>query len=288
MPDRPLLYDLERLRRETPTMAEEFRSNAPFPHLVIDDLTSLTPDSVDQAWPSREWTEWVTLDQTYSANKLTCDDVAVIPDPLAELIRQLNEPRFLRVLEEISGIPRLLPDPHLVGGGLHMSGPGGVLNPHTDFHHHRGLEIYRRLNVLVYFNTDWTVEDGGCLSLFDKATDRAVRTVVPAFSRAVVFQTDDQSVHGFPEPIVEGKWRRSVALYYYTAADTTTFSGDATTYWRETSPQRGVVRRVRLGLYRVLLNASRSLSVLAHLVNPNQGVGLFRSVWQNRRRVRRR
>ena len=39
-------------------------------------------------------------------------------------------------------------------------------------------------------------------------------------------------MHGFPVPIAPGHWRRSIALYYYTAHENSTFSGDSTTYWR--------------------------------------------------------
>ena len=66
-------------------------------------------------------------------------------------------------------------------------------------------------------------------------------------------------MHGFPVPVAEGKWRRSVALYYYTAAPTDNFSGDETTYWRE----HGELA------YRGLLRASRRISIWANTVNPN-------------------
>jgi hypothetical protein len=53
----------------------------------------------------------------------------------------------------------------LEGGGLHLSGPGGILAPHTDFHTYGRLDLYRRLNVIVYLNPDWTKGDGGELVL---------------------------------------------------------------------------------------------------------------------------
>ena len=282
-----LTFDLERLKRDTRDLATDFQNARPFPHLVLDDLVFFKPDEL-ASWPDADWDGWTALNHSYSPNKRQTDDIAAIPQPMSTLIRQMCEPRFLKVLEEITGIDRLIPDPYLSGGGLHMSGPGGVLNPHTDFHHYRALDLYRRINVLVYLNEDWALEDGGCLSLFDKRTNEAVQTVVPAWGRTVIFRTDDQSVHGFPEPVADGKWRRSIALYYYTAAETDVFSGDATTYWRETEGQRGLVRKARFFLYRGLLNLSRGVSVLAHLVNPNQGLGLLRSIMANRKKAARR
>ena len=276
-------YDIAQLEREAERLRRQFAEADPFPHLVLDGLLKMEPAVID-IFPDVTWDRWNKLGDRYQHNKRACDDISAIPEPFAGLIRELSEPRFLRVLEEITGIKRLMPDPYLNGGGLHLSGPGGILSPHTDFHHYRALDVYRRINVLVYFNEEWAEEDGGCLSLF--RDDQPVKTVVPQFGRTVIFETDDNSVHGFPKPVAEGKWRRSVALYYYTAAEADTFSGDATTYWREHGEQRGAVRKARFALYRGLLNLSRAISIAAHVVNPNQGLGLVRTVLSNRRRAK--
>ena len=46
------------------------------------------------------------------------------------------------------------------------------------------------------------------------------REVMPVFNRCVVFNTDANSFHGHPDPLQtpEGVFRRSIALYYYTAS----------------------------------------------------------------------
>lgn len=77
------------------------------------------------------------------------------------------------MLEKITGIRQLLPYPYLLGGGIHLSGAGGILRPHNDFHYLRALNLYRRINVIVYLNGSWSLTNGGCLSLYD-AKGRAV------------------------------------------------------------------------------------------------------------------
>ncbi|MHB8719336.1 MAG: 2OG-Fe(II) oxygenase [Candidatus Dormibacteria bacterium] len=253
--------------------------------MVADGLIEVDQSAL-AAFPDVTWEYWDELGDRYQSNKRACSRIEMIPAPFAELIRELCEPRALRALETITGIKRLLPDPYLVGGGLHLSGPGGILSPHTDFHHHRQLDLYRRINLLLYLNEEWSEADGGCLTLYDGSW--AAKTIVPAWCRTVIFQTDDRSVHGFPIGVAAGRWRRSVALYYYTAAETRSFSGDATTFWREHGEQPGLTRRGRMLVYRGLLNLSRGISVLAHLVNPNQGLGLVRTVLANRKKARRR
>jgi Rps23 Pro-64 3,4-dihydroxylase Tpa1-like proline 4-hydroxylase len=263
------VFNVEELERNAPDLRREFEAAEPFQHLMVDDLLRLPPAAAS-AFPDISWPWWNEARDRYQQNKRFCSDLDLIPEPFRALIGELSQPRFLRVLEQITGITQLLPDPYLLGGGLHLSGPGGILSPHTDFHYYRDLNLHRRINILVYLNDGWSPQDGGCLSLCDRK-GRVVKTVVPDWGRVVIFRTDDQSVHGFPVPVAEGKWRRSVALYYYTAAPTDNFSGDETTYWREHGQQEGVVRKSRFLIYRGMLNLSRAISIWAHAMNPNVG-----------------
>jgi Rps23 Pro-64 3,4-dihydroxylase Tpa1-like proline 4-hydroxylase len=278
------VFNVEELERNASGLRRQFQAAEPFPHLVVDDLLRLSPSTAN-AFPDISWPGWNEVENQYTRNKRFCFDIEFIPEPFRALIRELNEPRFLRVLEKITGIQQLLPDPYLFGGGIHLSGSGGTLSPHTDFHYLRALNLYRRINVLVYLNDSWSLEDGGCLSLFDQE-GRAVQTVVPDWGRVVVFRTDDKSVHGFPVPIVEGAWRRSVALYYYTAAPTDNFSGDETTYWREHGEQAGVVKKGQFLVFKSLLTLSRNISILAHIVNPNLGVPAVKAYLAYRRKMK--
>ncbi len=275
------LFDTTELDRRSADLGRDFRSAHPFPHIVVDGLLNLTPEDAT-TFPTIDWPGWEELPLRYQHNKRACADIERIPPPFGALIDELSRPRFLRALEAITGIDHLLPDPYLHGGGLHLSGPGGILSPHTDFHHYRAVDLYRRINVLIYLNTEWAESDGGCLTS-TRATS-AVRTIVPAWGRTVIFQTDDRSIHGFPVPVAEGKWRRSVALYYYTALEAGHFSGDETTYWREHGEQHGLVRQLRMLIYQSLMNVSRGISGVAHLANPNVGTSLFSLVKRSKRK----
>ena len=188
----------------------------------------------------------------------------------------LNSPVSLKTIEEITGINKLIPDPYLNGGGLHLSIEGGTLSPHTDFHFYEKLNLYRRVNLILYLNENWTEIDGGQLELALPNDSAPAVRVEPIFGRIVIFRTDDNSVHGFTNQVGIGKVRRSIALYYYTSVDSAVFSGDQTTYWREHGNLRGV-KIIRLGIYKGLLKVSRSISLLAQVVNPNQGMKLVRS-----------
>ncbi|MDQ6946175.1 MAG: 2OG-Fe(II) oxygenase [Actinomycetota bacterium] len=264
-----MLIDLDAFADEAGSSGLAYRHAKPFPYVVVDNVLHLEPDAAEP-FPEPEWDGWRALGDAYQSKKFVCDDIERIPRPFSTLIDELSRPRVLRLLEKLTGIEGLLPDPYLTGGGLHLSGPGGILAPHTDFHFYLRVGLYRRVNLILYLNEAWTEADGGCLEMWDDDHGTERHVIVPKWARCVIFTTDDQSIHGFPVPIAEGKWRRSLALYYYTAVEAATFSGDSTTYWRAHGRKTGM-SRARLGLYRALIQGSRSLSILAQFANPNQG-----------------
>lgn len=268
------IWNHEKFRKEATSAAANYATATPFPHAVFDDMLVAGPEILE-SFPDPEWTGWTALGDSYQLHKFSCSNIERIPEPFARLIHELSAPGFLRVLQDLTGIRNLLPDPYLAGGGLHLSGPGGVLAPHTDFHLYQPFGLYRRVNVLIYLNEEWDSSYGGCLELGDvRATPKVV---VPNWGSVMVFTTDDRSVHGFPKPIVEGRWRRSIALYYYTTDEAREFQGDTATYWRAHGEQEGAVRKARLALYKSLNTVSRGVSLLAHLANPNQGMGWWRT-----------
>jgi hypothetical protein len=138
---------------------------------------------------------------------------------LGETVDELNSASFVRWLSRLTGIPGLMADPSLEGGGLHQSGRGGFLNVHTDFsHHHYQKHWRRRVNLVLYLNPGWQEWWGGAVELWDSKVQRCVAKFPPLLNHALIFNTDEKSFHGFPGPLTcpEGVTRKSLALYYYT------------------------------------------------------------------------
>lgn len=259
-----------RLRAEQPDH-RAFSVAQPFPHAVIDEV--LSPDARDIAasFPEGDWDGWRRYRDAYAPGKLICSDLTTMPPLLAALVTELCQPSFLSYLEDLTGIAHLLPDPYLEGGGLHASVAGSTLTPHTDFHIYTRLNLYRRVNVLLYLNPEWKPEWGGALELFGAETSVPLRSIEPQWGRMVIFRTDDDSPHGFTRPIAAGAYRRSVALYYYTAQEAAGYSGDTNTYWKTHGDTSTFSRRARIAGYRTLLTASRGFAMLANRCNPNIG-----------------
>lgn len=260
---------LLRLPRDLDTFHQDFVAAAPFPHLVVDDILDPSASGVDGAFPEADWPHWARLGGGHERGKSACADITVIPDPLKGLLREMNEPSFLSFLEAVTGVPSLMPDPYLDGGGLHLSVSGGTLTPHTDFHEYARLAVHRRLNALIYLNHEWTPADGGCLELFEYGEREPARSIVPIFGRCVVFATDARSVHGFSQPVADGRARRSVATYYYTARPSQSFGGDSTTHWHD-DRSAGLATSARMMATRLLRLSSRKLLAASLRIDPNK------------------
>ncbi|HXO21901.1 MAG TPA: 2OG-Fe(II) oxygenase [Thermoanaerobaculia bacterium] len=256
-------------REHVERLAAEFKQAKPFPHLVLEGFFDLAPDEAVDIYPSPDSPCWNKRHDFYQSGKMYCRDTDVIPPLIISMFYELSSPPFLRFLESVTGIGGLIPDPYYEGGGLHCSGPGGVLMPHTDFHYYDRLKLYRRINVLLYLNPEWEEGFGGCLELWEKGAKTPARLVVPGWGTCVIFRTDDHSVHGFSTPIKEDHWRRSIALYYYSSQEVGRFSGDTVTYWQQHGAQTGL-NRLRIRWYQLLLRAAHKLSYLAHQANPNK------------------
>lgn len=205
------------LMEKAAALSDAYAKAEPFPHAVIDGLF---PEPVLNAlleeFPDPGGLDWKQFDNP-NEKKLASKTELQLPNAAREFIWQLNSQAFMHFLETLTGIPGLIPDPHLFGGGLHQIVPGGMLKVHADFNRQPHLKLDRRINLLVYLNRDWKEEYGGHLQLWDREMKACVKKILPLFNRCVVFSTTDFSYHGHPDPLTcpEGWRRRSVAMYYY-------------------------------------------------------------------------
>lgn len=215
-----LLFPYAKWSAQLPSLQRQFRTNQPYPHVhlkefldpyVAGDMASEFPDMATDAW---------TRYKHQNENKMGLAKRALFPQLLGEVVDELNSPAFLDWLSQLTGIPNLLADDLLEGGGLHQSGAGGFLNVHTDFsNHHYHTHWRRQINLILYLNPTWHEDWGGAIELWDREVKRCVVKIPPLFNEVLIFRTDEISYHGFPNPIQcpEGESRKSLALYYYTA-----------------------------------------------------------------------
>lgn len=201
-------------------------STQPFPHIVIDGYwDNEWLEHVAAEFPHESDPRWITYPAPEEWGKRAGDARMWGPSTRA-FMNDLRSAMTCAWLENITNISPLTPDD--IGGGMHMTGPGGRLAMHVDFNQHPSLPLERRLNLLVFMNKEWDPEWGGTLYL---GAEREV-AVTPTWNRTVIFETSEVSWHGHPEPIVGDHWRKSVAMYYYAPLREET-AGAHSTIWHQ-------------------------------------------------------
>jgi|ERR1051325_4466853 Rps23 Pro-64 3,4-dihydroxylase Tpa1-like proline 4-hydroxylase len=187
----------------------------PFRHFVYDQFASETEVQRMGEEASR-FSNWDGLrDHIGCSGKVYCATPNKFPPAIRSFIERMMSPAMCQDFSMRTGIPNLRPDPYFEGGGIHRIKPGGWARIHTDYTWHASLQLWRRLNFLLYLNPDWQEEWQGHLELWsDKACE--VR-VTPKLNHAVLFETSDISFHGHPQALTcpADCNRNSIALYYF-------------------------------------------------------------------------
>lgn len=210
------------------SLHDKFRNADPFPHVVLEreqieqvlgvDLLQQLADD----FPAFE-SENARDDYGNVNGKAVRTDVRDLSPAYRDLDAIIQSQPFLDLISRITGIPHLLYDPDYVGGGTHENLTGTELNYHIDFNYHPARKWHRRLNLILFLNEQWEAAWGGVLQLHRNAWEDSGTPdaeVIPAFGRAVIFETSERSWHGFeavataPDGSVLS--RRSIALYFYT------------------------------------------------------------------------
>lgn len=199
------------------SLHDAYRNASPYPHLVVEELFSreiLQEIAKEFGSPSSfHWHEF----QTPLQSKRGTAPNTNLPPKVQDYFNFLHSGPFIRFLSNITEIKNLIPDPELHGGGMHEVDAGGHFQVHVDFLKHPRTGLRNRLAVITYLNEDWKEEDGGALELWELSPPRSIVKVLPTFARTVIMEQSERAAHGHPTPVREGRKRRAIIAYFYTA-----------------------------------------------------------------------
>jgi hypothetical protein len=211
------------LLRNAGEFRRSYESATPFKHVVIESFfdpefgAALLRD-FPRFDPARAMNEFGKI-----GGKAVNERIRDISPVYSRLDEYLKSGFFLGMMMDLTGISDLLPDPNMFGGGTHENLHGQELDPHIDFNYDPPTKLHRRLNLLVYLNPEWHEEWGGSIELHSDPRQphaNEVKAFLPIFNRAVVFETNERSWHGFPRiELPEDKRhlsRKSLSIYLYT------------------------------------------------------------------------
>jgi hypothetical protein len=201
----------------------EFRAASPFKHVVIDEFfeADFARQLLEQ-FPRFE-PGLARSESGATGGKAVNTNIRDISPAYLRLYESIEARQFLDFVSVLSGVPDLILDPKMFGGGTHENLHGQELDPHVDFNYDEARQLHRRLNLIVYLNPEWCEEWGGALEIHSnprRPEENQIRSYAPLFNRCVMFETNEYSWHGFPRiNLPEGKRhlsRKSISIYLYT------------------------------------------------------------------------
>lgn len=211
----------------------DYSQGSPVPWLFFDDflpedILKKVQTEINQI-PKYMWTTFVRNGSfMYECNKLY-DFCPTIRD----LTLNLNSSEFITWLEELTGIDKMLPDPHLIGAGLMRCYTGHSLKLHTDFNWNEELHLNRCLSAILYLHPEWDKSWHGELEFWDFKKEKLLHTIECKPNRLLLWNYHSKLFHGHPTPLTcpEGVSRDGLRLFYFKSNSTPNESPHRSLYW---------------------------------------------------------
>jgi hypothetical protein len=221
-------FDRKQLRALAAERRDAYRAARPYPHAVFDGFVGeAIATALAERFPGPDHPGWLRRDyreQAARLGQLQRTGFEGVDPVIRHLLAELSGMAFLDFLGALTGIEGLIPDAHFRGAGLSLTLPGGHLALHADFNRDRTRHLERKVTVLHYLTKtrEWEDAWGGALELWDEARTKCEARYLPIRDRLIVMAHGDTYWHGHPTPLAcpEGRYRATVAAYYYVAAPT--------------------------------------------------------------------
>ena len=204
-----------------------FQNAKPYPHISIDEfLHNDFACQIERNFPNPQdddYDNWCVGDDGKIGRNYADCKLDSWHDTFKKLHSFLSSSDFIGYLETETGISDLVYDTTYQGGGIRISAGDSFLPIHLDFNRHPAKpELHRRLNLLIYFNKNWSDGYGGHIQVHKNpqivgANKSLVGEYAPIFNRAFLFETSEVSWHGFRRlALPMDKNRKLFSVYYYT------------------------------------------------------------------------
>lgn len=203
---------------EAKDYAVDYSQGTPIPWIYFDDflpakvLIKIQEEINDI--PEHVWSKFTRN----GSMMLECNNLKYCSN-IRDLVLNLNSGEFIGWLESITGISRLIPDPHLIGAGLMRCGNNHSLKLHTDFNWNEQLHLNRSLSLILYFPKIWQEEWEGALEFWNFGKTKCLHRVFPMPNRLVIWNYHENFIHGHPNPIQcpPDIFRDGIRLFYFSS-----------------------------------------------------------------------
>lgn len=197
------------------------KESYPFDHWIVDDFLEYDiAKKLADSFPQYDDSCWHHYSNSIEEKK-TLNNWNLFDELQYKIFSELNSNSFTKKLSDLVGV-ELYADSGLHGGGLHIHGESGNLNPHLDYSIHPKLKLQRKINIIIYMEPRYNEKMGGHLGLWEAGENFSknilAKEVAPLFNRAIIFDTTQNSWHGMSRRFnyKPNIYRKSLAVYYLT------------------------------------------------------------------------
>jgi Rps23 Pro-64 3,4-dihydroxylase Tpa1-like proline 4-hydroxylase len=197
-------------------LAQRHSAGSPVPYTIIDNFlpeeifrdVSFEVDFLQQE-------DWTVFSNGTSYRK-ECRNFTNAPR-IQSMAYSFQGSAFLKWIEQVTGIDKMVADPHYRGGGITRVSRGDSLGLHNDFNWNEQIRLTRRANIILYMNSEWDSSWGGDLEFWDFDRTECLVKIEPKPNRLAIWNYDERLIHGHPYPLncPEHIARQNFIQFYY-------------------------------------------------------------------------
>jgi Rps23 Pro-64 3,4-dihydroxylase Tpa1-like proline 4-hydroxylase len=178
-------------------------------HLVIDQfLDNQLALSCQQEIINASSDNWDRYDNFFE-QKYTYRDKNNLPENVNHLFKQLTSNEFINKLNHLTGLT-LINDDDKIFWGVHLFNNSDKLDIHVDAGRHLKTGLVKAITLGIYLSYKWNEENGGHFEFWegDKSNHpdpkiyKCNKKILPIFNRCIIFENNDTSWHGVPDPCI--------------------------------------------------------------------------------------
>ena len=199
-------------------LAESHAAGVPVPYTLIDNFlpeeifrdVSFEVDFLqDEDW---------TIFENGTSYRKECRNFTNSPR-IQSMAYSFQGSAFLKWIEQVTGLEKLVADPHYRGGGITRVSAGDSLGLHNDFNWNEQIRLTRRANIILYMNSEWDSAWGGDLEFWDFDKTKCLVKIEPRPNRLAIWNYDERLIHGHPHPLTcpENITRQNFIQFYYSS-----------------------------------------------------------------------
>ena len=193
-----------------------FKSNK---YIVLDNF--LTPSDAlncQQEILNCDIAMWDRYNNVFE-QKYTYRDKHNFTPNVKNLFSELTSQAFIDQLNRLTNL-NLMNDPSRIFWGVHLFTDGDKLDIHVDAGRHLTTNLTKAITFGLYLSYNWTEENNGCFEFWEgdhSSTEnpklyKCIDRIMPLFNRGIIFENNDKSWHGAPEPCICNKNEKRIFL----------------------------------------------------------------------------